>query len=268
MSHAQAVAELGRRGLSAAVTTGALVRLSRGWYATPSADTSVVRAVRARGRLGCMSAARLHGLWVPPDPQIHVVRRRGWELEGPLPTPDGVRFHSVRRWSGAAAVVSVWECLEQVVKHHDAETALVVVESVLNRGLITLADVTALTAGLPPPRQRVLARAIPTAESGSETRVRLWFERRGVPVRSQAVIAGVGRVDLLVGRSQIVELDSRAHHTGVDRYAEDRRRDLVVAPTEYRVLRLTYQDVWQQWAATEQVLALIVRRRRYRRAPL
>ncbi|HEY9314515.1 MAG TPA: type IV toxin-antitoxin system AbiEi family antitoxin domain-containing protein, partial [Williamsia sp.] len=48
------------------VREGSLIRLRPGWYATPSADAAVVEAVRKGGALGCVSALRRHGLWVPP----------------------------------------------------------------------------------------------------------------------------------------------------------------------------------------------------------
>lgn len=63
------------------VATGALVALRHGWYATPTADPDGVSAVRAGGVLGCVSALRKHGLWVPPGyRRVHTRPKRHGEL--------------------------------------------------------------------------------------------------------------------------------------------------------------------------------------------
>ena len=64
-------AELQQRGLDGwqlrkQVRDGSLIRLRPGWYATETANTVVVEAVRSGGALSCVSALRHHGLWVPP----------------------------------------------------------------------------------------------------------------------------------------------------------------------------------------------------------
>lgn len=61
-----------RSQLRSAVSSGVLRRLRRGWYATTWADADVVTAVAAGGVLGCVSALRLHGVWVPPDRRLHI----------------------------------------------------------------------------------------------------------------------------------------------------------------------------------------------------
>lgn len=251
-----------RRDVDRAVAAGRLVRVARGWYGLPGGDAVVATALRAGGRLGCLSAARVHGLWVPPDPDVHVVRRR----EGAdVTSRPGLVVHPVRAWTGADAVVGVPAAVQQVARHHDAETALIVLESALNQGLLHRADIDVLTIGRHARTRALLAGARSTAQSGTETRVRRFFESRRVPVLSQAAVPGVGYVDLLVGRSLILECDSVAHYTAAVDYAKDRRRDLVAVCRGYRVVRLTHTQVFGTWEHTQEALAGLLRAREHRR---
>src|SRR5665647_786535 len=76
----------------------------------------------------------------------------------------------------------------------------------------------------------------------------------GYKVRPQVVIPGVGRVDLLVGESLIIECDSHAHHTGETNYRGDRRRDLSATADDYRVVRLTWEQCFLTWPTTTSCL--------------
>ena len=261
-SYAQLVRRFPRREVDRAVASGRLVRVARGWYGLPGSDPVVVTALRAGGRLGCLSAARFHGLWVPPEPDVHVVRRRGG---ADVASSPGLVVHPVRAWSGSGPVVGVREAIQQVARHHDPETALIVLESALNQGLLHRADVDALTVGRHARTRALLAGASTTAQSGTETRVRRFFESRRVPVLSQAIVPGVGYVDLLVGRSLLIECDSVAHHTAAADYAKDRRRDLVAVCLGYRVVRLTHAQVFATWEHTQEALAGLIRAREHRR---
>ena len=94
--------------------------------------------------------------------------------------------------------------------------------------------------------------------------MRLFFVKRGIPVQAQAEIAGVGLVDLLVGDRLIVECDSQAHH-GETNYENDRRRDLAARDLGFTTLRLSYQQIWKHWPATQQSLIHEIRARRHLR---
>lgn len=108
----------------------------------------------------------------------------------------------------------------------------------------------------------------PQSQSGSETRVRLFFQRHRVPVRAQAVIPGVGHVDLLVGRSWIVEADSDAHHGARRDVMVDRHRDLTARELGYDTLRLSYEQIWHDWDRTREALLAHLRTRRHLRPPV
>ena len=171
-------------------------------------------------------------------------------------------------WAPSAIRYDVVECLRQVLRHHDVETSLIVLESACNLRLVSTETVSELIAACPGPIAEQLARFDPRSESGSETRVRLFLVRLGYPVRPKILIPCVGRVDLLVGKSLIIECDSHAHHTGETHYRIDRSRDLNATAGGYRVVRLTWEQIFLTWASTQGLLLTHLRTRRYRRPPL
>ncbi len=141
-------------------------------------------------------------------------------------------------------------------------------ESACNLRLVSTSTAVELIRECPGTRARQLAAWFdPTSESGTETRVRLFLARRGYKVRSQQPVRGVGRVDLLVGESLIIECDSHAHHTGEANYRLDRARDLSATSSGYRVVRLTWEQVFLTWATTQSLLLAHLRTRRYRWPP-
>lgn len=261
---AELIGRLGGPGLREAVRVGSVARIRHGWYARPTAHPDVVTAVRAGGHLGCLSGCRFYGLWVPPDPQVHVTFNR----QVPESLPTDVAAHHDREIGREPAVRSLISCLEEVVRHHSTETALIVLDSALNLGLIAESDVVALVTHCPIPKHRVLRYIDGRAQSGTETRVRYYFQRRRVPVEAQVQVPGVGWIDLQVGRSLMIECDSRAHHTGVENYQRDRRRDLILTVDGRRVLRLSYEQVFLEWPATRRMLSRLVQARMHRRPPL
>ena len=258
------VDRLGSYGLRKLVAAGRLTSAGYGWYAAPTAKRKVLSAVGAGGRLGCLSGCELYGLWVPPHHGVHVTFSR----QVPSALPAGMVGHSAREIGRRSAVRSLLDCLQEVVLHHDIETALIVLDSALNRGLVTESDVRQLVIGGPKDTLQILHYLDGRADSGTETRVRYFFQRRRVPVTPQAYVPGVGRIDLLVGRSLMIECDSRAHHTGEASYARDRDRDLLLVSDDNRVLRLTFEHVFYQWPRTQDILVRMLRARLHRRPPL
>ncbi len=256
---------LNDRQLATAVRTGRLRAVARGWYALPGADEEVVRTLRLGTRLTCLSAARLYGLWVPDEARsrLHVAIRRG----DASPVRQGVVVHRLRSggWPTSGPVLDVADCLDHVLRYHPVETGLMVLESAVNRGVVTESAARGLIGRVPLRKRRAgLQHFDPRSESGSETRVRLWIQRRNRPVRSQVQVAGVGRVDLLVGDSLVIEVDSRAHHTGQDAYQKDRLRDLLLMSLGFVVLRLTWEQIFLSWPATVRLLERLLRMNRHR----
>src|SRR5690625_1074549 len=253
---------VGRRRRDRLVRQGRLIPAARGWFATGEADPSALSALRSGVRLTCVSAARLHGLWTPKTPGTHAYGRRG-------SVPSGFVRHGpyLDRWPEPDPIASPSLCLEHAARCLSAEFAATLVESALTQRLLHPAQVELLTSRLP---ARIRDRLLPVSglsESGSETRVARWLRARCVPFRQQVQIDGVGRVDILVGRSWVIEVDSRAHHTSVADYERDRRRDLAARIRGYTVTRLSFTQVWDTWPATQVDLAALVSPRRHLHPP-
>lgn len=246
---------ISRKNVAWLVAEKVLIRQRKGFYTTAQADPAVVVAARANGKVGCMSGARVHGLWVPLDSQHHVVVRPGRESVPKLP---GVRVH--RASSDATDVLcSIRECVEHVLRFHEAEIGLVVLESALNKGRIGFGEAQRMVEKQSAAKRLVLQHFNSGAQSGTETRVRLYLQRHGQNVGAQVLIPEVGIVDLLVNERIIIELDSKEFHLPAAQYHKDRARDLNSRVGGFHSIRLTWEMVWLEpmWEATKSSLAQI-----------
>lgn len=251
-----------RSDITRAIAAGRIHRIAIGWYARDWADAATIRAIAAGGRLGCLSGCAQHGLWVPHLNSAHMVHGAGI-TPGPLP---GLQVHTSRKPQPRSPIWPLADCLEQVLHRHSLEPALIAFESAIHLKLLQqeeLGDILRLHRT----RGESVALHLDSAESGTETRVRLFLRSRRVKVRPQVSIAGVGRVDLLVGRSLVIECDSRAHHSSQATYEADRRRDLAARRLGFDTLRLSYVQVWHEWATTREALIHQLRRRAHSRPP-
>lgn len=262
-------AQLAEQGMTASeicdlLAEGRYRTVRRRWLADGFTSEAAIRALELNGRLACVSACRLHGLWVPPDNALHVAvnpgRSRG------TTTVEPVRFHRLERPS-PTAVVPLDQAVAQVMRWHDLETGLIVVESAVNLGLMHESEARGLLDCLPRRKARAAQFFSPLAQSGSETRLRLFFQRHRVPVTPQAYVPGVGRVDLLVGRSWIIEADSQAHHSSRQDVLVDRTQDMNAGEAGYDRDRLSYEQIWETWERTQQWLLARLRTRRHLRPP-
>ncbi|MDO5619210.1 type IV toxin-antitoxin system AbiEi family antitoxin domain-containing protein [Kocuria sp.] len=254
---------MGRKQVNSLLDSGALRRLRKGWFATVQAPVPVTRAVALGGTLGCLSGCEQHGIWTP-NRNLHVMLNPG------VPVPcvnNDVEVHRLRV-ATHQPLAPVMDCLGEVVVRHDAETALIVIESAVEQGLINEPDVNDLIGIAPTCKRHALAHFTPGAGSGSETRVRYFLQQRRFKVRSQVHIPGVGHVDLLVGQSLIIECDSKQHHAPQERYRVDRVRDLAARDLGYNTMRLSYEQIWYTWPQTQRSLLAEVASGRHRRPPL
>jgi very-short-patch-repair endonuclease len=253
---------------------GDLVRIRNGWFATRNADSDQVRAVRIGGRLTCSSALRQYGLWVMPDSRLHVaVSDNASRLRAPddrhqkwRDRPDVCLHWNANRFGSerSAAIDSVAASIAHLILCSPLNSAVVTIDSALNgaatgRPLLTFDELDGVISTLPERYARVRASVDASAQSGLETLARLHLRSRGLRVRTQVPIAGVGLVDILIGDRLVLELDSRSHHLG-DNYEKDRSRDLELFRQGFTVLRVSYRRVLYDWASIEAVILLAVRR--------
>jgi very-short-patch-repair endonuclease len=247
-----------------AIENGELRPLSPGLAATPLLRADELAAINDGWRPTCISSAAAHGLWVPEatDRRLHAYRPRTPRKEAPAAVVPH-RWHDA--WPESDATASVPQLLGDAIRCQDLETCVVLADSALNMGLLTSDDWADIVAGAPLQYRRVLGRAVDTADSGSETRVRLGLQAARVPVEAQVAIDGVGTVDLCVKGRWVIECDSRRHHSAEADYARDRRRDLRLHALGYVVTRLSYPQIWYDWDRT--LVALLAMFRRLRNRP-
>lgn len=246
---------LSPRALAKALENSVLIRIRRGRYAIPGADPEVIRAVRAGGRVTCISALEMRGAWVLSDELLHVRVARGVERAG----GPRIRIHwtDERGWghpidSPHLAFATALRCLP-------TREMVVVADSVANRRILTLDEMVQILSATPKGR-KVLRLLDPQSESGLETLARLALRGRGISVRSQVKIGTVGRVDLVIGDRLVLELDGRAWHADFDR---DRARDRALIALGYVVLRVSYSQLIDDWPLVEQQILALVRRREH-----
>lgn len=245
---------------------GVLKRVRHGWYQAPNFVTpnpDVVTAVASGGALTGARALALRGAWDSGSPEIPVraaYTHRIQQLDGVHPVALPQRNNSPITQS----VDSLEVAFQVLVLTNDATTVTVVGDSLIQRKLLSLTEMERLVESYPQSIRNRISRVDGKAESGAETFVRMWLEAQNVRFIPQFVVEQLhARVDFLVEGDVIIEVDSRAHHTGEVNYQRDRTRDQQLSALGYRVIRVTYEDVFFNWSVVSQtVLAALNQRQR------
>ena len=253
-----------RQRLNKAVKNGTVKRISHNWYATEHAPPDVVYGLQKDVRLTCVSAAKHHGIYTPLFNGFHVysVHSRcntylsSSYITHPSPYLD--------KWPDDNPIAPLDLTLLHAGRCLPVAEAAILFESALNLGKILPGDALAIIDKLPGNRRRSLSRIRSDAQSGTETMVRWFLESKRIRVQSQVVIPRVGRIDLLVGESLVIECDSVSYHTSIDQYHKDRYRDQELIRQGYQPLHLTWEDVFLRWESTEQFLLALISTRRQR----
>lgn len=256
-------AELLERGaspelLSRAVATGAVARVHRGWYGTARVPSAVITAVRCGGRVSCVTALTLQGVWMIRHPDTHVCVDPHAQKR--------TRPNTVLHWRAAAGqrrypMDDVCASLEQLARCRPLNEVVVAADSVLNRRLASASEVEAALSTSSVGR-RALALIDGASESGIETLARVSLVRRGIRLRTQVHIANVGWVDILVGDRLVLELDGEEWH-GAENFEKDRERDGQLVAAGYLVIRCSYRQVMDNWPEIEQRILSLIRRREH-----
>jgi very-short-patch-repair endonuclease len=245
-----------RRELRDAVASGALVHARHDRYVAATEDDLVLRAVRAGTAVSCVSALARHGVWVL-DHGVHLRRAAGGRSCRVLAD----RVHVIgttnpHGFDGVDIALGVaMSCLP-------FEEAVAAVDSVLDHGLLTRAEVERL--GTRAALRRVIAASDGRAQSGLESLVRVRLRSRRVTVTPQVPIRDVGSVDLVVGDRLVIELDGDRWHSTPAQRENDRRRDATLVERGYVVLRYGFQRVVHDWPETERQILSLVRSNRHR----
>lgn len=251
--------ELHRHGhsramIAQALAAGRIIRVRKGWFASRRLAPESVAAARIGGAPACVSAARLHGLWVPPAEEgLHVAVRPGTarlrdpeDAAAPLAPAAGVTVH----WTDprSRTLQAVPEAIALAARCAGPETAFVLLESAMHRRLIGRGERALLNSSAPGWFRAWSRHASGLSESGTESLVKLLLLSLDLPFVQQVRMPDVGRVDFLVGRRLVIEADSRAHHTDLYR---DRKRDAVLSVRGFRTLRFMYSQIVYERAEVE-----------------
>jgi len=234
-----------RRG----VASGQILRVRKGWYCLPELAPTLQLAARVGGRLTCLSAAELNGLWVPEHPpQLHVAvapnacqLRSATNYRKRLASRDRVVLH----WADAPddrLQVTPEEAIAQLCRCQPADVAFVVCESALDRSFLTLWQWHRVLEALPVNVSRALSGVSALSASGTESMFKFGMLAAGIAFRQQVQL-GIDRVDFVLGQCLVVEIDSRAHHDA----GRDRERDARLSILGFRVLRFDYHQVTWDW---------------------
>lgn len=247
---------------TAAVRSGALRRIRRGWYATPHASEEELRAAEACGSLSCISLLAEEGAFRPPDSRLHLAVTSS-SRPRPRELGDGVVTHwsrRARRTEYRSIRATRVEALTQVFLCQPLEYAVAVADSCLRLRLIGPDALAQMRTALPR-RFAVVAELVNArAESGTESITRVRLHLLGLVCDVQVEIDGVGRVDLVIDGWLIIEVDSRTWHDDPQSFQRDRDRDRAAAERGYTTLRFTYADVMHHWPRTrDSILAVHAR---------
>lgn len=251
---------IGRGQLAGIVRRGALVRVRKGWFAAPGLAPHVVSAARIGGMLSCAAALDAAGIWVVFDPSLHVIvpasasrLRSSTDFTRRLSPSSAVRVHWLAKTETPGRLVAgPVDALSAFRSCAPSELYLASLDSALHVA--------------PQLRARLAERGHPVgrlrgaSESGIETLFFLRMSERVPQLRQQVRIADVGRVDFIIGRRLVVEVDGQRFHDTESSFEVDRRRDAALSRLGFRVLRFSYRQVIDQWVAVEASVLAAVRR--------
>ena len=261
-------------GLTAAVRSGDLERVRRGYYARPGTDPLLLQAVRIGGRLGCIAAAQSLGIWAENPLFAHVaMRHEASRLRSPADrsaplTPqnvDGCELHwwplpEVRR-AGVHTVTAV-EALAHIARCQPRELAIASFDSAVFQRLVRPPELDAIFAVLPAKLAHLRALIDGQCMSGIETLVRLMLIDAGIPFDVQVAFRGIGTVDFVVAGCVVVETDGHLGHDDALSKLRDYRRDAALVRLGYTVVRLSYAQVMFDAAGSLATIIAAVRSHR------
>jgi very-short-patch-repair endonuclease len=243
--------------LTAAVRRGEVIRARQGHYVCPHLSQPEIEAVRVGGRLAGANGARHHGIWAPRTQALTVLVRPDARALRTRTDPRARLAAAVAdplvrvAWSdrgapGTRSVASPAVCLRGIALRESAAAAFASAESALFTGNISRAQLRRMVASLPRSRRGLLQLAGSRSESGGESLLAYRLLRARLGFEQQRVIAGVGRVDVVIGDRLVIEVDGAGFHTDIASFEQDRRRDALLSALGFRVLRFSYRQVEQR----------------------
>lgn len=252
---------LTRHDLAAAVDRGDIRRLRRGVFASARASDAAVAAARHGGALTCSGALRRHEVWVLHDDAVpHVWLGSSGRVHAHPGCRCTVHYHPGRMSLGTAEVP---DALAHAYFCHGEEFFFCAFESAWRKRLIGAGDRARIRAVLPEAARWLVDFARPDADSGLESLLRLRMHVQGIDdVRTQVVIAGVGKVDFVIDGLLIIEADGQENHHSPAKRHKDLRRDAAASARGYETLRFDHNLIISDWKTVLDAILAALRRAR------
>lgn len=257
-------AELQQRGfsrktISAMADTG-LLPVRQGLWAEPDAPQELVRVARTGGAATASTGAKAMGLWTVDDGRMHIAVPAGAsrlrdpdDASLPLAGDDAVCVHWTKRMPSPRTlpdrIAPLLLVLVHTVRCLRPELAVAVIDSALHARRLRVSELPLLASMLPAHLRHIVFATDGRADSGLESIVRYLLMEAGMALQVHPVLEGIGEVDLLLGGRLIIETDGKLFHLG-RAFTNDRRRDRAATIDGYRVLRLDYRQVVEDWPTT------------------
>jgi very-short-patch-repair endonuclease len=264
-THELAADGFGRPALSRELGAGRIIRVRQGWYARAGTAPDLVAAARIGGRLSCMSALDAMGIWVATDGRTHVaVSPHDCQLRSARDSRrrrrpgDPVAVHWREHPGRSRLIVDLFSALHDLCHCASSESVTASVDSFLRQYPARRRDLLAFADTVPMIHRESFLSADGICESGTETI--FWLRMKRLAPRRQVRIAGIGRVDFILGERLIVEIDGEEFHSGPEQFEADRRRDAALSSLGYRVLRFSYRQVMFEWASVEAAVRAAIAR--------
>ena len=229
-----------QRTLARAVTRGALLRVRTGVYTVPDAHPELIHAARIGGRLSGVSALVHHELWTPPgslparlsvEVHVSITARRGL-VSGLTPRISWLRQRPHPQYGVAPLPV----VLARAANDLPLPFAVAVLDSALRSTPMTPVGLAFLASSWRLAARAAAALADKRSESGTESVLRVLLHEAGIHSMPQA--------PLPLGRNERADL----------------RRDESLLALGYLVLRVDYQQVFEDPGAVVAAISAIVAR--------
>lgn len=228
--------------IRAALSAGAIRRVSRGIYATADSTAFDEHLALNQAVLTCFGRAKQEGLWVLHTQDVpHVGTAHG------RPVPGCV----AHRYKGK---LNLRQILRHCAQCGTEVEILCVLESAVVLGKCSLAQLRKLFSRRNDGHVRKIIDSIdPQSMSIAETCARYHLKRAGFNVQGQAHIRGMGHLDALVEGRLGLEIDGKEFHNNEDAWKEDLRRGNILVVANVPTLRfraavaMYYPEEMLQW---------------------
>ena len=144
-------------------------------------------------------------------------------------------------------------CLLDMTRCEPIEAVVAAADCAIGSGLISRGEWLRAIDRLPDRTAHQLTDVDPQSGSYWESVTRFRLRSRGIDLRTQVELGAGLRVDFVIGRSLVIEIDG-GQHSEREQFEIDRERDARLSILDKRCLRFTARQVRSSWP---QVLAAI-----------